>query len=361
MLSPFCHAPAASHHAFPLWVLTLDTASRNSLCLLFKALRNNETPILQADPARKWWVPPYKTQTTASSSEQNVFQTSQNLEIYNHGCSPECARSASRLFYEGKDSAQYKALLAISEVPHPDRSILGEFMTLYQQNPWSLRTDYPIEHLFSTKSWTNFIPGFPNRWRGRRYKTVETRPLMPLVKKHQCGILIGVWYPHGPRNYSLHWDGHSSKFSGNRTYCSRPLHELLFTINCSGQALACTAHFSSSVSEGVYKLPFGLYLRRGSPESVAKYQVEAHTLRLMEQKTRIPAPRAVDVLGTTRFSYLLMTCVSGRPIEDTINAMTDEGKWVKPLTTSKDTCPNSDVYPTQQENTKFATPREAVF
>jgi hypothetical protein len=35
--------------------------------------------------------------------------------------------SASRLFYQDKQSSQYKAFLAISHLPHPDRPILGGF------------------------------------------------------------------------------------------------------------------------------------------------------------------------------------------------------------------------------------------
>lgn len=82
--------------------------------------------------------------------------------------------------------------------------------------------------------------------------------------------------------------------------------------------------YGRSLSMTVQKLPFGLYLRRGSPVLTPKYHVEAHTLRLVEQFTRIPAPRPVDVLGTPRFSYLLMTCVPGRPIGPMIDTMTDE-------------------------------------
>lgn len=36
--------------------------------------------------------------------------------------------SASQLFFQDKTSPQYKALLAIANVPHPDRSILGAFI-----------------------------------------------------------------------------------------------------------------------------------------------------------------------------------------------------------------------------------------
>lgn len=36
--------------------------------------------------------------------------------------------SASQLFYQDKECPQYEALLAISELPHPDRSILSSFI-----------------------------------------------------------------------------------------------------------------------------------------------------------------------------------------------------------------------------------------
>lgn len=36
--------------------------------------------------------------------------------------------SASQLFFQDKESPQCKALLAISALPHPDRSILGAFI-----------------------------------------------------------------------------------------------------------------------------------------------------------------------------------------------------------------------------------------
>lgn len=82
--------------------------------------------------------------------------------------------------------------------------------------------------------------------------------------------------------------------------------------------------YGRSLSMTVYKLSFGLYLRRGSPALAAKYEVEAHTLHMVEQLTHIPAPRAIDVLKTPRFSYLLMTCVPGRPIGQMLHTMTDQ-------------------------------------
>ncbi|KAK2871593.1 hypothetical protein FQN49_003025 [Arthroderma sp. PD_2] len=82
--------------------------------------------------------------------------------------------------------------------------------------------------------------------------------------------------------------------------------------------------YGPSLSMTVFKLPFGLYLRRGSPFLAPKYHVEAHTLRMVEQSTHIPAPRTIDVVETPKFSYLLMTCVPGRPIGPQLNTMTDE-------------------------------------
>lgn len=42
--------------------------------------------------------------------------------------------SASQLFYQDHQSPQYQALLAITELPHPDRSILVPFL-IDSQNP----------------------------------------------------------------------------------------------------------------------------------------------------------------------------------------------------------------------------------
>lgn len=71
-------------------------------------------------------------------------------------------------------------------------------------------------------------------------------------------------------------------------------------------------------------LPFGLYLRKGQPQEVGQYRVESRTLELVEKFTKMPAPRAIDVLETPDASHLLMTQVPGRPIGQLLNAMTDE-------------------------------------
>lgn len=82
--------------------------------------------------------------------------------------------------------------------------------------------------------------------------------------------------------------------------------------------------YRQPLSMTVHKLPFGLYLRRGSPTLAAKLQAETHTLRMVEQFTCVPAPRAIDNLDSSRFSYLLMTQVPGRPIGRMLHSMTDE-------------------------------------
>ncbi|PGG99930.1 hypothetical protein AJ79_08367 [Helicocarpus griseus UAMH5409] len=81
--------------------------------------------------------------------------------------------------------------------------------------------------------------------------------------------------------------------------------------------------YGPSLSMTVHNLPFGLYLRRGSLALAPKYHAEAHTLRMIEQKTSISAPRAIDVLETSRFWYFLMTSVPGRPIGQQLEPMTD--------------------------------------
>ncbi|KAL1957555.1 hypothetical protein VTO42DRAFT_5782 [Malbranchea cinnamomea] len=82
--------------------------------------------------------------------------------------------------------------------------------------------------------------------------------------------------------------------------------------------------YGTPASMTTYRLPFGLYFRRGSTMLAEKYRAEAHTLRLIEQSTCIPAPRAIDAFHTSRCSYLLMTRVPGRPIGEMLNSMTDE-------------------------------------
>lgn len=71
-------------------------------------------------------------------------------------------------------------------------------------------------------------------------------------------------------------------------------------------------------------MPFGLYLRKGTPQAAAQYRAEAHALAMVEKFTHIPAPRAIDVVEVPDASYLLMTQVPGRPIGQMLDTMTDE-------------------------------------
>lgn len=82
--------------------------------------------------------------------------------------------------------------------------------------------------------------------------------------------------------------------------------------------------YGRSLSPRVQRLPFGLYLRKGTPRMAAQYRAEAHTLGIVEKFTRIPAPKSIDVLETPNTCYLLMTLVPGRPIGQLLNTMTDE-------------------------------------
>ncbi|PWY80248.1 kinase-like protein [Aspergillus sclerotioniger CBS 115572] len=82
--------------------------------------------------------------------------------------------------------------------------------------------------------------------------------------------------------------------------------------------------YGGPLSDTVFKLPFGLILRRGSPTLVPKFHAETHTLQMVERSTSIPVPRAIDVLETPRFGYMLMTCVPGHPIGQMLDSMSDE-------------------------------------
>lgn len=82
--------------------------------------------------------------------------------------------------------------------------------------------------------------------------------------------------------------------------------------------------YGAPFSMTVYRLPFGLYLRRSSTDLAEKYRVEAHTLRMIERHTNILAPRLLDVFHTSKYSYLLMTRVPGRPIGPMLSTLTDE-------------------------------------
>ena len=92
------------------------------------------------------------------------------------------------------------------------------------------------------------------------------------------------------------------------------------------EGLARIGHrfYGATLSGTVHRLPFNLYLRRGSPGLASKHRAEARTLDLVERYTQIPAPRLIDTFDTPQRSYLLMTRVPGRPIGQLLDVMTDD-------------------------------------
>ena len=81
--------------------------------------------------------------------------------------------------------------------------------------------------------------------------------------------------------------------------------------------------YGATLSQTVHRLPFNLYLRRGSPGLASKYRAEARSLDLVERYTEIPAPRVIDTFETPQHSYLLMTRVPGQPVGQILDVMTD--------------------------------------
>ncbi|EEH04116.1 conserved hypothetical protein [Histoplasma capsulatum G186AR] len=330
--------------------------------------------------------------------------------------------SASQLFFQDKQSAQYKALLAITDVPHPDRSILGAFINdafdPQEAARYFLRMTCAGERSQPKKNVSQFLSDWKiiiDKFRPTRATSLSSEIRMLIYDRDGgCCCLSRTPFKSysDPDEEFVHMvsplafsdqDLSEGYFVGSNTFTRGPnvlrslstdtmvlenrtpqltpiLDEELFGFHARfskvlawmdakehmntspgaiGAKKSCTSvlvtpflrifrpmwimlpsfirafvydklhwvgfrMYGRSLSMTVQKLPFGLYLRRGSPVLTPKYHVEAHTLRLVEQFTRIPAPRPVDVLGTPRFSYLLMTCVPGRPIGPMIDTMTDE-------------------------------------
>lgn len=76
----------------------------------------------------------------------------------------------------------------------------------------------------------------------------------------------------------------------------------------------------------VQRLPFGLYLKYNSDSDTLRNEYNA--LKVLEQKTSIPAPRALDVVSQnideSEYSYLLMTRVPGTTLAICRDALSDE-------------------------------------
>lgn len=90
--------------------------------------------------------------------------------------------------------------------------------------------------------------------------------------------------------------------------------------------LALVSHrlYGYSGSERIFRLPFNLYLRKANSDWVSKHQAESQSLRLVEQYTRIPAPRAIDVVQDSDSSFLLITGLLGIGIGRRLHTMTDQ-------------------------------------
>ncbi|KAM5386124.1 hypothetical protein ACJA88_002274 [Fusarium oxysporum] len=76
----------------------------------------------------------------------------------------------------------------------------------------------------------------------------------------------------------------------------------------------------------VQRLPFGLYLKCNSNPDTLRNEYNA--LKVLEQKTNIPAPRVFDVVsqhtGEDDFSYLLMSRVPGTTLATCRDALSDQ-------------------------------------
>ncbi|OQD60726.1 hypothetical protein PENPOL_c021G04577 [Penicillium polonicum] len=314
--------------------------------------------------------------------------------------------SASQLFYQDHQSPQYQALLAITELPHPDRSILGAFL-VDARDPQEAARYFLRETVVdgtSQSAPTRTIWEFLSDWKylismfrpiiatglsaeterivyerdgGRccltqiQFKSPED-PDLPFVHIVPPRVLMNQDLVEGGRlsemlyaflskgsveslrtMLSLNpqpierlddlWLSSVSAFELVETGAQRVrlslLPPLLFrtirriwtTVPYFVRATAYEKLLSAgsylygrSLSPRVQQLPFGLYLRKGQPQEADQYRVEAHTLGMVEKFTKIPAPRAIDVLETPDVSYLLMTRVPGRPIGQLLNTMTDE-------------------------------------
>ncbi|KAE8147929.1 hypothetical protein BDV25DRAFT_131670 [Aspergillus avenaceus] len=296
--------------------------------------------------------------------------------------------SASQILFQDRTSSQYRALLAIADVPHPDRSILeaaryflhrictedaskeppekikleflSEWKTLvdkfrptlatsisnetktliYQRDggrcclthtPFKSYLDPGIEYVHMTPPCVFTDPDLAegytvdanlfrpqcDPWLYTMTDEVlldnKTPELTPIISEELLHI-------HARFSKSLAWMDakqymDTSVDNGTERRSSRPLLASPFSLfrHCW---LALSSYIRASIYDAlvwvgsriygpslsmtVFRLPFGLYLRRGSPMLASKYHVEAHTLHMIEQFTHIPAPRAIDVLQSSR-------------------------------------------------------------
>jgi len=77
-------------------------------------------------------------------------------------------------------------------------------------------------------------------------------------------------------------------------------------------------------SDRICRLPCNFYLRMAGSDWASKHRAEFQTLRLVENHTQVPAPRAIDTVQDSNSSFLLMTGLQGETIGRRISTMTDE-------------------------------------
>lgn len=80
----------------------------------------------------------------------------------------------------------------------------------------------------------------------------------------------------------------------------------------------------NKTSAAVQRLPFGLYLKHGfDPEVLAN---EHNALHIVQRNTRIPCPRAIDLVasGESKRSYLLTTTVPGITLAQALQLLSDQ-------------------------------------
>ncbi|KAF2786917.1 kinase-like protein [Melanomma pulvis-pyrius CBS 109.77] len=91
-----------------------------------------------------------------------------------------------------------------------------------------------------------------------------------------------------------------------------------------GLASASNRFYGHTGSDRTFRLPFNLYLRVGRWDWAPKHRAEFQSLQLVENHTRIPAPRAIDTIQYSDSSFLLMTGLPGNNVGEMLSTMTDE-------------------------------------
>ena len=82
--------------------------------------------------------------------------------------------------------------------------------------------------------------------------------------------------------------------------------------------------YGNTGSDRMHRLPFNTFLRVSGRDWAPKLKAEVEALRLVQQYTNIPAPKALDFAQSSDSSYLLMTALPGEIIGRRIHCMTDK-------------------------------------